>query len=266
MSVELDFSSPLRIFVAGAGTMGHGLALLMARAGHDVVLMDIALPGLNGVEATRRIKESHPSVSVLVLTAYDSEEFIFAILRAKAAGYLLKNVRGRELLNAIRAVYEGNSVLHPTVAKKVLEHFQPEGEKSPPAKRMPLSRREMEVVELGKSIEINILYDLGKWDIRADAAVELDDMVKFLKDNPEIKIELGSHTDARGSAKSNQILSQKRAESAVQYMIDNGISKERITAKGYGETKLKNRCADGVNCSEEEHQANRRSEVKIIAM
>ncbi len=125
---------------------------------------------------------------------------------------------------------------------------------------------EMEVVELGKSIEINILYDLGKWDIRADAAVELDDMVKFLKDNPEIKIELGSHTDARGSAKSNQILSQKRAESAVQYMIDNGISKERITAKGYGETKLKNRCADGVNCSEEEHQANRRSEVKIIAM
>ena len=125
---------------------------------------------------------------------------------------------------------------------------------------------DMEAVELGKSIEINILYDLGKWDIREDAAIELDDMIQFLKDNPTIKIELGSHTDARGSARSNQILSQKRAESAVQYMIDKGISGERITAQGYGETKLKNHCADGVNCSEEEHQANRRSEVKIVAM
>ncbi len=135
--------------VVGETGNGEEAVRMVGQMKPDVVLMDIALPGLNGVEATRRIKESHPSVSVLVLTAYDSEEFIFAILRAKAAGYLLKNVRGRELLNAIRAVYEGNSVLHPTVAKKVLEHFQPEGEKSPPAKRMPLSRREMEVVELG---------------------------------------------------------------------------------------------------------------------
>jgi len=135
--------------VVGETGNGEEAVRMVGQMKPDVVLMDIALPGLNGVEATRRIKESHPSVSVLVLTAYDSEEFIIAILRAKAAGYLLKNVRGRELLNAIRAVYEGNSVLHPTVAKKVLEHFQPEGEKSPPAKRMPLSRREMEVVELG---------------------------------------------------------------------------------------------------------------------
>lgn len=135
--------------VVGETGNGEEAVQMVSRLKPDVVLMDIALPGLNGVEATRCIKESHPSVSVLVLTAYDSEEFIFAILRARAAGYLLKNVRGRELLNAIRAVYEGNSVLHPTVAKKVLEHFQPEVEKSPPAKRMPLSRREMEVVELG---------------------------------------------------------------------------------------------------------------------
>ncbi len=125
---------------------------------------------------------------------------------------------------------------------------------------------EMEKAEVGKSIEIEILYDLGKWNIREDAATELDDMVQFLNDNPTIEIELGSHTDARGSAKSNQILSQKRAESAVQYMVDRGINKSRIQAKGYGETRLKNKCADGVPCSEEEHQANRRSEVTITAM
>jgi len=125
---------------------------------------------------------------------------------------------------------------------------------------------ELEKAEVGKSIEIMILYDLGKWNIREDAAVELDDMIQFLKDNPDIKIELGSHTDTRGSAKFNQSLSQKRAESAVNYMVERGISPDRVTAKGYGETKLKNRCADGVSCSEEEHQANRRSEVTIIEM
>lgn len=125
---------------------------------------------------------------------------------------------------------------------------------------------EMEKAELGKSIEIEILYDLGKWDIREDAATELDDMVQFLNDNPTIKIELGSHTDSRGSRSSNQALSQRRAESAVNYMVDRGISAERIRAKGYGETRLKNRCGDDVSCSEEEHQANRRSEVTIIEM
>ncbi|MBI9065183.1 MAG: OmpA family protein, partial [Marinilabiliaceae bacterium] len=125
---------------------------------------------------------------------------------------------------------------------------------------------EMEEAKVGKSIEIQILYDLGKWDIREDAAVELDDMIQFLNDNPTIEIELGSHTDARGAARSNQILSQKRAQSAVNYMVERGIAAERITAKGYGETRLKNRCADGVQCSDAEHQANRRSEVTIIAM
>ncbi len=125
---------------------------------------------------------------------------------------------------------------------------------------------ELEKVEIGKSIEIQILYDLGKWNIREEAATELDDMIQFLNDNPTIKIELGSHTDARGSAGSNRLLSQKRAESAVKYIVERGISAERITAKGYGETKLKNKCADGVQCSEEEHQANRRSEVTIIEM
>ncbi len=125
---------------------------------------------------------------------------------------------------------------------------------------------QLEKVELGKSIEIMILYDLGKWNIREDAAMELNDMIQFLKDNPDIKIELGSHTDSRGSANSNQVLSQKRAESAVNFMVERGIAPERMSAKGYGETKLKNKCADGVSCSEQEHQANRRSEVTIVAM
>ena len=124
---------------------------------------------------------------------------------------------------------------------------------------------EMEEIVVGKTIEIpNIYYDLAKWDIRPDAAVELDKVVQFMLDNETITIELGSHTDSRGSNTSNLGLSQKRAESAVNYIVEHGIDSGRITAKGYGESKLKNRCADGVKCSEEEHQENRRTEIMIV--
>jgi len=123
---------------------------------------------------------------------------------------------------------------------------------------------EMEEIVVGKTIEIpNIYYDLAKWNIREDAATELDKVVQFLLDNPTIRIELGSHTDARGSARSNQSLSQKRAQSAVDYIVNSDIAKNRIKAKGYGESKLKNHCKDGIRCSEEDHQANRRTEIQI---
>jgi outer membrane protein OmpA-like peptidoglycan-associated protein len=112
----------------------------------------------------------------------------------------------------------------------------------------------------------NIYYDYDKWNIRPDAAVELDNIVELLTDNPHIIIELGSHTDSRGSKRYNENLSQKRAESAVQYIVSNGISQERITAKGYGEYQLVNHCSDGVKCSEEEHQMNRRTEFRVIGL
>lgn len=110
----------------------------------------------------------------------------------------------------------------------------------------------------------NIYYDFDKWNIRPDAAVELDKIVTLLLENPQIIIELGSHTDSRGSFQYNEVLSQRRAESAVQYVISKGISPERITAKGYGEYQLVNNCSDGVWCSEEDHQMNRRTEFKVI--
>jgi outer membrane protein OmpA-like peptidoglycan-associated protein len=124
-----------------------------------------------------------------------------------------------------------------------------------------------EKIELNKKIEIpNIYYDVAKWNIREDAAVELDNVVQFLLDNPKIKIELGSHTDSRGSAISNQSLSQKRAQSAVDYIVSKGINGDRITARGYGEEQIKNRCVDGVQCSKAEHQENRRTEIRITGI
>ena len=109
----------------------------------------------------------------------------------------------------------------------------------------------------------NIRYDYDKSNIRADAAPILDSLVALLNQYP-ITIELGSHTDSRGSNSYNERLSQHRAESAVAYLLKKGIDSKRVTAKGYGESQLINKCADGVPCTDAEHQANRRTEVKVI--
>ena len=85
-----------------------------------------------------------------------------------------------------------------------------------------------------------------------------------LEYNPTIVIEIGSHTDSRSAAKANLILSEKRAKASVDYIVSKGIDKARLTGKGYGESKLVNKCKDGVKCKEEEHQQNRRTEFKIV--
>jgi outer membrane protein OmpA-like peptidoglycan-associated protein/tetratricopeptide (TPR) repeat protein len=123
----------------------------------------------------------------------------------------------------------------------------------------------MEQAVLNKPVELqNIYFDLNKSDIRPDAAAELEGLVKQMKDNPTWKVEVSSHTDSRASDSYNMKLSQRRAASVVNYLVSKGIDKERLTAKGYGESKLVNRCADNVPCSEEEHQANRRTAFTIV--
>ncbi|SER00762.1 OmpA family protein [Pedobacter rhizosphaerae] len=122
-------------------------------------------------------------------------------------------------------------------------------------------------IELYKGVRLdNIYYDFDKWDIRKDAALELDNLVKILQENPTIWIELGSHTDSRGKDSYNLTLSQKRAEAAVEYLISKGIERSRLEARGYGETVPLNKCKNGVECSDAEHQLNRRTEFKITKM
>lgn len=111
----------------------------------------------------------------------------------------------------------------------------------------------------------DIYYDFDKYFIRGDASAALDTLLEFLKEYPETRINLVSHTDSRGTQEYNQWLSQKRAESAVNYLVERGIAPERVTARGAGETQLLNTCSDGVKCSEREHQANRRTTVEIIS-
>ncbi|QPH40489.1 OmpA family protein [Pedobacter endophyticus] len=123
----------------------------------------------------------------------------------------------------------------------------------------------LEPIDFSKEIVLrDIYYDFDKWEIRPDAALALDKLVATLNDNPTIWIELASHTDSRGNAVYNQVLSEKRAKAAVQYIVSKGINKNRIEAKGLGENELLNRCSDGVKCTAAEHQLNRRTTFKIV--
>lgn len=111
------------ITVVGEARDGAEAVLLAATLNPDVVLMDIAMPTMNGVEATRAIKAANPRATVLVLTAYDDDAYVFALLESGAAGYLMKSAPGDQLLAGIRAAYNGESVLSLSVARKVMPRF-----------------------------------------------------------------------------------------------------------------------------------------------
>ena len=121
--------------------------------------------------------------------------------------------------------------------------------------------------DLAKMLQIeNIYFDYNKANIRKDAAEQLAKIVSIMKEYPTMIVDVRLHTDSRGSDKYNLALSQRRAKSTVKWIISHGIKKNRITGKGYGETQLVNDCGNDVPCTEEQHQANRRSEFIIISM
>jgi DNA-binding NarL/FixJ family response regulator len=135
------------IEVVGEAQDGEEAIEGVARLQPDVVLMDLALPGMNGAEATRRIKQRSPSTAVLALSAYDDDQYVFALHDAGAAGYLLKNVRGPQLVDAVRKVWAGESVLHPSIEAKLLHRAAGQAAAAAPG-REHLTQREVEVLRL----------------------------------------------------------------------------------------------------------------------
>ena len=119
--------------------------------------------------------------------------------------------------------------------------------------------------DLGKCFGIKMIYfDLNKSDIRYEAALDLEKILDVLKQFPDMKLDIRSHTDSRGSSKYNESLSDRRAKSTIAWLINKGVSPDRLEGKGYGENQLVNKCQDGVICTEEEHQQNRRSEFIVM--
>lgn len=174
-------------------------------------------------------------------------------------GYFAKKMEAFVNVNGCILCFEGIGRVGPGVADNLTS-----GNNS----GVLLANVGMEKVFEGKSLEIeNLYYDLDKAFLRKDAKVELDKVVTLFNYNPRLTVELGSHTDCRGSDDYNLELSQRRAESAVSYLIrEGGINKMRISSRGYGETVLTNECDDGVDCTEEQHQENRRTELKIVGI
>ena len=175
------------IKVVGEAGDGEEAVELTVKLRPDVVIMDIAMPRLNGIEATKQIKALYPAAAVLILTAYDNDQYIFALLDAGAAGYLLKNVRGRELVDAVRAVYAGESVLDPIVTRKVLDRFKftmgkpSEGEE-------PLSQRELEILRLASK-------GMSNKAIASDLSLSVRTVQAHLG-NIFNKLDVGSRTEA----------------------------------------------------------------------
>ena len=141
----LDVEEDMKV-IAEAGD-GEAAVEIAAELKPNVVVMDIVMPKLNGIEATRKIKEIAPDTAVLILTAYDDDEYVLGLLDAGAAGYLLKSARGRDLVGAIRAISSGESVLHPNIIARLLKRASGAPVKENKAQGL-LSERESEVLRL----------------------------------------------------------------------------------------------------------------------
>lgn len=177
------------ITVVAEAADGEEAVTAVKRHNPDLAIVDIGMPKMSGIEATRRIKATHPHVSVLVLTVHDDDQFIFAVLQAGAAGYLLKDVEGHQLVQAVEAVHAGESVLHPAITYKVLARLAAgEDVHTGPEPEEPLSDREHEVLRLAArgmpNKQIGEILDLSVRTVQAHLS------------NVFRKLDVGSRTEA----------------------------------------------------------------------
>ena len=135
--------------VVAEASNGEEAVALTSSLRPDIAIIDIAMPVLDGIEVTRQIKALYPETAILILTAHDNDQFIYSLLEAGAAGYLLKSVRSQELVDAVRALHAGESVLHPAIARKVLNYFaSPSGRDKKQGRSETLTQRELDILKL----------------------------------------------------------------------------------------------------------------------
>lgn len=204
--------------------------------------------------------------SVMDLKEHDNPEFQLHLEKGnhytiliRKTGFLSKRMEAKVDVEGCILCFDGVSKVGPGVSDNLTEGN---------AYGVLLANIEMERIFEGKTVEIpNLYYDLGKWNIKNAAQYKLEKVITLMKDNPSLTIELGSHTDSRGSDDQNLLLSKKRAAAAAEYLVHaGGISRNRIMSQGYGEKALLNDCRNGVHCTENEHAENRRTELTIVGI
>ncbi len=238
---------------------GYVFDVTMARAGDDLIISE-------SIQGARiEVYNNTTTEEELVLNDYPYPNFKFTFengnhytIMIRKKGYFTKRVEAYVNVEGCILCFDGLGVVEPGVTDVMTDENK---------QGTFLANVELQPAEINTTFRIeNIYYDYDKYNIRPDAALELDKLVTVIKDNPAIKLEMGSHTDARGSDTYNMSLSRKRAQSAVEYLVTQGIDATSLTHRGYGETVLTNHCDDGVACSEENHQQNRRTELKIVGI
>ncbi|PIE86374.1 MAG: hypothetical protein CSA05_00975 [Bacteroidia bacterium] len=226
------------------------------------------LVGFGGLDIFSAKQQGSDSTYVIVNLGYPvnttQDDFGFILNEDLTSGYLSSNRKGGVGSDDIYAFSikppEWN-VVEEDEAKKEQDDEKQKAVDSPDTFVF-----EGEVHKVGEAIPLeNIYYDLDKYNIRVDAAQDLHKVIRFMILNPTAIVELSSHTDSRASSEYNMRLSQNRANAAAQFITEfGGIDPRRLIKRGYGETQLTNRCADGVQCSEAEHQMNRRTVFTVL--
>ena len=259
-SLTIELGSPNKLFLKHELTRNPGYIFEITLSEKDLA-PDAPKDGLKGalIEVYNNTKKQEERV----IESLQTPDFVIDLIKGnhytiliRKAGFLSKRMEAFVDVKGCILCFEGIGDVRPGVS----ENLTSENETG-----TLLANVEMDRYFEGKVIGLNnIYYDFGKSNLTQLAEIELDKVALFLKDNPNLTIELGSHTDSRGGAQGNLNLSNARAKSAVNYLVHKkGIHISKITAKGYGETRLVNQCRDGVTCPEEDHAKNRRTELTI---
>lgn len=223
---------------------------------------NVAVDGIR--DARIEVYNNTTRQEVLVTEANPTPQFRLNLLKGnhytilvRKEGYLAKRMEAFVNVKGCILCFEGVGQVQPGVSDNLSQGNE---------MGVLLANVEMEPSFEGKKLSIrNLYYDLDKATLREESTEELRNLINIMQDNPKIAVEIGSHTDSRGKTAYNQKLSEARAQAVVDYLIENGsIPSSRMIAKGYGESQLYNDCANGVKCTEAQHQENRRTELTIL--
>lgn len=249
-------------FKAEKGDLNPALASLDLRQFDDrtETTLDLILiePLPNTIRMLVEVKDKDTKEAIKNSTVYFMDE------KTKEVKSYITDDAGRVIISVLP---ETNYVMKGTKVKYLSDCITFNSGKATKESKAPERPLYLELFKVAQKFKIeNVYFDLNKDNIREDAAIELDKVVAFILEHPGITVELGSHTDARGSDAYNLSLSERRAKSSRTYIVSKGVAEDAITFKGYGETEITNKCLNDIKCTEKEHEANRRTEIKITGI